>query len=211
MKKGYVVNRIDPIYKGCHAIVAAPGPSLTPEVVEKLREVKDRYLIVGVGDTYRCIDFLDEHYACDARWWKVHGPKILNLSYKFSSWCYDDEGMQYGAKKIEGKGDKGFSKDRRLIHFGQNSGFQALNLCYLWGISRMILVGFNMQKVENKSHFFGNEREGNLAINSPYNRFAQNFFDIEHGIKKTIVNCTTDSALTAFRVEDLDEELRKRK
>jgi hypothetical protein len=86
------MSDIPRLYPEAHCIVAAPGPSLTADVVEKLRSVKDRYAIIGVGDTYRAIDFLDEHYACDDRWWKVHGPTINQTRPGLRSWCYDPGG-----------------------------------------------------------------------------------------------------------------------
>ena len=206
-----VVKKIPPIYKGVHAIVAAPGPSLTPDVVNTLREVKNKYAIFGVGDVYKVIDFLDEHYACDARWWNVHGEKLNSMYPNLSMWCHDSDGEKYGAKRVHGVGSAGFSTNPSLIHYGSNSGYQMLNLAYLWGCTKMILVGYNMKKVGSKSHFFTGKREGNLQVNSPYSSFAAKYNTIQKDIRDMIINCTPDSALTAFRVEDLDEELRKRK
>ena len=57
------MSDIPRLYPEAHCIVAAPGPSLTADVVEKLRSVKDRYAIIGVGDTYRAIDFLDKRFC----------------------------------------------------------------------------------------------------------------------------------------------------
>lgn len=70
---------IPKLYPNCQAILAAPGPSLTTEVVNILRDVRDRFVIIGVGDTYKVIDFMDEHYACDGKWWRIHGDKINEL------------------------------------------------------------------------------------------------------------------------------------
>jgi len=197
---------IPPYYKGAHAIVAAPGPSLTEEVVEQLRAVKDRYAIIGVGDAYRRIDFLDELYACDAKWWKVHGPRIHELKPTFRSWCYDEEGIKWGAIKVEGRTGAGFSTDNSKIHFGSNSGYQTLNLCYHWGFSKILLVGFNMRQVGGKTHFFEG-RDASLSTLSPYNKFVQAFNSIQKDIAAKIVNCTPDSALTVFDKSDLEKEL----
>ena len=199
-------ERIPQLYKGVHAIVACPGPSLTLEVVEQLRAVKDRYLIVGVGDTYKLIDFMDEHYACDGRWWKVHGKSVNKLCPNVNLWSHDVEGIEFGARKVNGVHRPGFSTDPDIIHFGSNSGFQALNLCYLWGVSKMILVGYNMQRVGTKTHFFTG-RDPSLRIESPYKNFVKQYDLIQQNIKNRIVNCTPNSALTCFRKNDLEVEL----
>ena len=198
------MSDIPRLYPGAHCIVAAPGPSLTADVVEKLRSVKDQYAIIGVGDAYRAIDFLDEHYACDDRWWKVHGPTINQTRPGLRSWCYDPGGTDYGAIKVQGEGKDGFSLTNDKIHFGSNSGYQTLNLCYLWGFSRMLLVGFNMQKLGGNSHFFTG-RDPTLNNNSPYPNFSKRFNTIQPDIKKIIINCTPQSALVAFRKANLDD------
>jgi len=202
-----VVSEIPKLYPNCEAILAAPGPSLTESVVEQLRAVKHRYVIIGIGDVYKVIDFMDEHYACDARWWNVHGEKINELRPGLSSWCYDEDGRKYGAKKVDGVGKNGFSTDPKRIHFGSNSGYQALNLAYLFGCTKMILVGYNMMKVQNKSHFFDYPREEGLQLNSPYPSFAGKFTSIQPEIRSSIVNCTHPTGLKAFRQSTLEEEL----
>lgn len=204
--KGYKVESIPALYKNCQAIVVAPGPSLTPTVVEQLRSVKHKYAIVGVGDVYKLIDFMDEHYACDARWWKFHGPKINKMRPGLSSWCHDEEGMNYGAKQINSSADPGFSTDPSKINQGANSGFQALNLAYLFGFTKMYLVGYNMQRVQNKTHFF-DDRTPSLAINSPYGKFAANYNQIQPDIRKRIINCTPNSALKCFQKQNLESLL----
>ena len=204
--KGRKVEIIPKLYENCQAIIAAPGPSLTPEVVEHLRSVKHKYAIIGVGDAYKLIDFMDEHYACDGKWWKFHGPKINKMRPGLSSWCHDEEGLNYGAKQVNTTKSKGFSTDPKIIHQGSNSGFQALNLAYHFGFVRMYLVGYNMQRVKNKTHFF-TDREPSLAVESPYNKFVQNYNLIQADIRERIINCTPDSALTCFRKTHLKNVL----
>lgn len=206
MKPGTKIEVIPKLYPNCEAILMAPGPSLTPEIVERVRQVQHRYVIIGVGDVYKIVDFMDEHYACDARWWNVHGDKINQLRPGLSSWCHDDDGKKWGAKQINGKGNAGLSTDPKQIHHGSNSGYQAINLAYLWGCTKMILVGYNMMKVNGQSHFF-KDREGNLQINSPYPSFAKKFASIQADIRENIVNCTHPTGITAFRRSTLDEEL----
>ena len=206
MQPGSKIEVIPKLYPNCEAILMAPGPSLTKEVVEKVRSVRDRYVIIGVGDSYKIVDFLDEHYACDARWWNVHGEKINELRPGLSSWCHDDDGRKWGAKQVTGKGKAGLSTDPKLIHHGSNSGYQTINLAYLWGCTKMILVGYNMMKVDGKAHFFGQREEG-LQMNSPYPSFASKFTSIQQEIKDTIVNCTHPTGLKAFRISTLEEEL----
>lgn len=204
MEESY--TQIDRIYLNCHAIVAAPGPSLTEEVVEILRSVKHKYLIVGVGDSYKLIDFLDELYACDDRWWDIHGEKVVSMYPNLRTWAHSKNVKQYGGNQVKTINSKGFSEDSFAIHQGSNSGFQALNLVHSWGCTRILLVGYNMQKVAGRSHFF-TDRHPDLNKASPYNNFVEAYNNIQPHIREKIINCTPDSALTAFRKSRLEDEL----
>jgi len=194
------------LYPNCHAIFCATGPSLTDEVVEKIRAVRHKFLIVGVNDAYKKIDFMDEHYACDAKWWKVHGDKINEMYPHLSKWCHDREGAEYGAKIVKGKNGEGFSQDNSYINTGCNSGYQVLNLGYHWGITKSLLVGYNMKPINGQTHFFQG-REPTLRTQSPYNKFIKNFNTIQPEIAKTIINCTPNSALNTFYKQPLEEAI----
>jgi hypothetical protein len=60
---------------------------------------------------------------------------------------------EYGINRMPGVSRPGLGKT--LIHFGGNSGYQAMNLAYLWGVKKMILLGFDMKMTHGMSHFFG--------------------------------------------------------
>lgn len=193
-------------YRNKKFILCATGPSLTKEVVETIREYKDDYIIFGINDSYRLIDFLDEHYACDGKWWRMWGNDFREKYPKLSAWCYDDEGIQWGVKPTTGFFRSGLSLDQKYVHFGSNSGYQALNIAFLMGGRKFILVGYNMQRVGAASHYFGDHPPG-LNNASPYKTFVDNFLTIPENIRQLIVNCTPNSALRGFRTEDLRREL----
>lgn len=196
---------IPKLYKGFPIIIAGIGPSLTSDVIEIMRKYRDTHVILGINDAYKIIDFMDDHYACDARWWKVHG-EIINKKYPdLRLWCHDEEGEKYGAIKVTGKTGSGLSTDPTYIHTGLNSGFQALNLAYHWGCSKIILVGYNMGGLNGKNHFFEG-REKTLSVSSPYPQFAEQFGKIQPDIKDIVVNCTRRTQLKAFRIGNLEEE-----
>jgi len=93
-----------------------------------------------------------------------------------------------------------------LIHHGKNSGYQAINVAYLLGCTRIILLGYDM-KGGPEAHFFGLHPEG-LRRCPDYGKFVAAFRSIdpdEYGIE--IINCTPGSALDAFPKRPLDEVL----
>lgn len=194
-------------FKNKPAILIATGPSLTEEVVETIRKYKNDYVIFGCNDSYQLVDFLDIHYACDARWWSHHIEQINSLRPGLRSWTQHEEtSIQYDLNLISGKYEKGLSLSSDLIHYGSNSGYQLLNLALLFGCNKFILVGYNMRAVQGKSHFFG-EHPQKIRSTSPYNKFVEAYRQIQSEFKPHIVNCTPDSALTMFRNNNLEDEL----
>jgi hypothetical protein len=185
----------------------ATGPSLTEEVVEYVREHKGDHIVFGCNDVYKICDFMDVHYACDTRWWAFNGEEFRKLFPTQESWTQCQKSAEkFGLNFTKGKHDTGLSINPDLIHFGSNSGYQQLNIAFLMGCNKFILLGYNMQHTQGKSHFFG-DHQGGMNNNSPYKSFLQKYGTIQEPIKKLIVNCTTESALQTFRKSTLEEEL----
>lgn len=199
-------------YRNKPAVIVATGPSLTVDVVTTLYEYKDSYVFFGCNDAYRAVPFLDEHYALDHTWWDFH-KNSANSMGKEASWCgwldiCRDLNLQY----VGGRDKEGLSLDNEAIHWGDNSGFQVLNLAVLMGCTKFILVGFNMGVPEGeKKHFFGDHPKQCIQ-NSPWEGFKKSFqyvADMQPEIAKEIVNCTPKTALQCFRIGDLETELKK--
>lgn len=195
-------------YENKSAILFATGPSLTEEVVETIRPYKDKFVMFGCNDAYTIVDFLDEHYACDNNWWSHNGEKFREVRPELSSWsqAVDTVLEPFNVTHIDGAHKEKLSTNNAFIHYGSNSGFQTLNLAYLMGIRRFLLVGYNMRMVGGKKHFFG-DHPAPLNKSSPYNQFVNAFKTVQPEIKQLIINCTPNSALDMFTFMDLEEAL----
>jgi hypothetical protein len=96
-----------------------------------------------------------------------------------------------------------------VIHFGSNSGYQAINLAYLFQATIIYLLGFNMQQVNGKAHFFGSHPNKHGMVDGSYHAFVHQFDDLavdltSEGVQ--VINCTDNSALHQFpkaRLEDV--------
>lgn len=194
-------------YKNKKAILMASGPSLTEEVIETIRPYKDDFVIFGCNDIYRVVDFLDVHYACDTQWWDTWGKDVKERRPNLESWTQcKSSSEKYKINYIKGQHKPELSISNNKIHYGSNSGYQQLNLAFLMGCSYFILVGYNMQRISSKTHYFGDHPK-NLQRNSPYHKFIAAFKTIQPEIKELITNCTTNSALTMFKQKDLRDTL----
>jgi hypothetical protein len=88
-----------------------------------------------------------------------------------------------------------------MIHFGGNSGYQAINLAFLLGARRILLLGFDMGYGKSgKRHFFG-DHPGGMNVPSPFPDFINSFRSVaaqapDLGLE--IVNCSRETALDCF-------------
>lgn len=205
-------QRIPSCYPNRAAVLFATGPGLTPESVELIRpyHASGKVVAFGCNDSYRLVDYLDVHYACDGPWWKIHKDKVFQkLPPDCQVWTQDKKTAQdLSINLILGKHQNGLDLEQRdNIYFGSNSGYQLLNIAYHYGIRKFLLVGYNMGVVDHKTHFFGDHPQG-LAKTSPYKKFIENYGTIQQEVKDMVINCTPNSALTCFNKLDLEEALK---
>lgn len=200
----------------CPVVVAATGPSLTPAVAARVRRARwpeEKCRVIAVNDAYRLLPYADILYACDAGWWRIHIEDV-RASFHGEKWTTHegnkpdqvnykgDFPADWGVRFVRGRDGQGFSADPRVLHYGSNSGFQAINLALLKGATRVILVGFDMRRVEGRAHFFGDHPDG-LCNTADYGKFAQRFVPGP----VPILNATPGSALTRYPMVDLEHEL----
>jgi hypothetical protein len=155
----------------------------------------------------------DALYGCEPRWWDVHkdcngfeGEKWSTHDKKNT--CNDkiEHSEKYGINLVKGAPGPGFSRDPSVISYGDNSGFQAINLAILFASPYIVLVGFDMS-YKDKGHFFGDHPEG-LFRQTEYEKFIRHFdkaAELLEGV--TIINATPGSAMHSFPMMSLEEAI----
>jgi hypothetical protein len=198
---------IDRRWEGRTVVVAATGPSLTQEVADRCRG----HAAVAVSDAWRLLPWADVLYACDAAWWRYHRgvPDFAGERWTSHGAGNDkqDIASTYGLRCVAGAQGVGFSRRQDVIHYGHNSGFQALNLAILLGAARIVLVGFDMRVVDGRRHFHGDHPHP--LINADPRRFVPHFeraaASLPAGVE--ILNATPGSALTCWPIVPLVDAL----
>lgn len=157
----------------------------------------------------------DKLYGCDTRWWNYHKGVPDFPGEKWSTHQKDaaanDKAQvaeDYGVNLVRGERAQfaGFSTDPGCIFYGDNSGFQAINLAVLLGSPYIVLVGYDMS-AKGKGHFFGKHPDG-LHNQDNYERWVPEFDAAAaklDGVK--IINATPDSALTSFETAQLEDAI----
>jgi hypothetical protein len=123
-------------------------------------------------------------------------------------WTQDAEAaQQFGLRWIRGEGTAGLG--RKHIHWGGNSGFQAINLAYLWGAKRIILLGFDMQvSPAGDSHWFGEHPKHQGFLNpTKFNSWIRHLETLGRDLSDAgidVFNATRQTALTCFPLIPID-------
>lgn len=192
---------VDRRWIGKRVIVAASGPSLSKEMAT----LCNGELVIAVNDAYKLFPNADVLYACDLSWWEINKFVPDFSGERWTSHSISPKNSKQNLSNselfhiISGRNAPGFSRDQSVIHYGNNSGFQAVNLAILFGAEEIILIGFDMRPVDGKNHFFG-EHKSPLRGNHSFNMWIHHFNEAAKTVPKNIriVNSTPNSALKCF-------------
>lgn len=99
------------------------------------------------------------------------------------------------------------------IHQGGNSGYQAINLAWLWGADAIVLLGFDCSNAKDgKAHWFG-QHGPRLTQRQPFSLWQANFPALAQDLCSNgarVINASRSTALDCFErmaLEDVPEVL----
>jgi hypothetical protein len=188
------------------------GPSLTMQQVEIARQ--KGFTLAGCNSTALDVADLSVLYACNYEWW-VHFWESVK-DHPAEKWTTSREASKrFGVNWIAETNKPGLSTDPKLVHHGHGSGYTLLNLVYLMGAERIVLLGYDLKYARDydpKScypggtprHYFGEYPSG--LMHWPSERVKNGVHEELIGLYKSvtkqglveIVNATPDSALECF-------------
>ncbi len=153
-----------------------------------------------MNDAWRLAPWADVLYACDGRWWDAKRPLEGQTSPRLQVSQDQDACVRYGLTYVASMGGAGLCRTPGVLHQGLNSGYQAMNLAYHLGATRMALLGYDMQRTGGRSHWFGDHPAG-LQVPSPYLEFAARFPALADDLRSEgvqVINCSRETALACF-------------
>lgn len=195
------------IWPGSTVVCIASGPSLTADDIEVVHRAHDagQVKVIVINTTYQLVPWADCLYACDARWWKWHEGAMGFHGLKYSLQAV--RGKEYGVTVLKNTGTTGLELDPSGLKTGHNSGYQAINLAVHFGATKIVLLGYEMQRSKDgKVHWHGDHRQ---APSVPFVLFLPAFPTLVKPLRDVgvhIVNCSRNTALNAFpksRLEDV--------
>ena len=185
--------------------IIASGPSLTKEQCDYVR--KSGWKTIAINTSYKLAPWADVIYGCDGAWWHQNHR---NLPEEAEKWTQDKNAhINLGVNYVEAKWGAGLNtktKPHIQIHHGKNSGYQAINLAYHWGVSRIILLGYDMQHTRGKAHWFGDHPKS-LTNAHGIEGWVKDFAFLARDLKSEgvqVFNCSPETALTCFERVELE-------
>jgi hypothetical protein len=189
-------------------VVLASGPSLTTEQVDHVRRAVGIKSIV-VNSTYETFPEADVLYGGDFLWWKAN---YLDVRKHFKGECWTQDRTsadRYGLRWVKGVNRDGLSlKD--FIHLNGNSGMQAVNLAYLWGFRRILLLGFDMRLGPKGEKHWHADHPAPLVQAQVFSEWVHKGAKLAAGLKAAgceVINCTPGSAWRDFPESTIEKEL----
>lgn len=196
-----------PDWSGQVCAIVASGPSVTQEQVNQLR---GRCRVIVVNNNFRLAPWADVLYAADGRWWLQYQDALTFSGLKVTQ--DRNTALHHKLHLVhlleEKPTESRISIDRRgYLARGGNGGFQAINLAVQFVSRRHLWIGFEFRG----EHWHG-KHEGNLRNPSEHTMkdWAETLDrqrEVLDGLGVQVINCSLDSALTAYRKLPLEDAL----
>ncbi len=195
------------------AVVIASGPSLTAEDCElvRLARAADLVRVVSVSNAWKQTAlWADQFFAADQRYWKAYAGKMMlaGVSKDRMVTCCNVSASIHHIARVRAANRPSIGTYQ--LHTGGNSGFMGLNLAFLYGSRRIILLGLDCQPGPKGERHFDGDHPSPLVQVMPFKEWVHRFERAAPDLKKhgaTVINCTRSSALTCFATGKLEEEL----
>ena len=208
-----------PIWAGCTVAIIASGESLSTEQcaqVEEWRAMRADARVIAINTSFRRAPFADILYACDGVWWRTVDPET-RVSYFAearklfpleSLWTQDETAAkEFSLRFIASRRGADLSMHPGVVAQGANSAIQAMNLAVHFGTKRFILLG-----VDGRGKHWHADHPSPLSNSLPHRAWRGSFKTFAADLSAQgidTVNCSPGTAVEAFRLGDLTEELAK--
>ena len=191
--------KIPKLYEGRTVFILGGGPTL-PGL---LRDIDlSNVPVIGVNNAFRFPN-VDVLWFADSRfywWYKKDIDKYNGLKLTYNRHPELLGGLHYveSLNIVQGTAGSGLSDTK--VKFNSSSGGSAVNVAYLLGAKRIILLGFDMRFVDGKSNWW--QYDQFPKTDKGYANFIRPFYKIKEDAYKLgveILNATPSSALDMFR------------
>jgi len=207
-------------------VIIGSGPSLTKNQINYLFSQHQNVTTIATNNNYKLAPWADYVFASDLRWWREYYDDVCDTVENHTE-LRTIEGVtkplfKNRKERIPLYWDYVFRDFERLssnpfdLYHGGCSGLLAMEYVRLLGEvnepKKIILIGFDMQHTEGKTHWFGDHPKGFINANA-CDRWI---YEIEKMMPHyrqfniDVVNCSLQTAIPdkVVRRNKLEEELK---
>jgi hypothetical protein len=186
------------IWPNSTVFILGGGPSLNDVDFGLIKDQK----IIGINNAYQLGDWVDVCYFGDTRWYSWHSEKLSDFGGLIVH--SSNVNSRHVKRLLRGK-SMGIDTRKKYVAWNYNSGGSAINLAYHLGARRIVLLGYDMRRVDDQANWHQGHPN---AKKNPYERFLRCFPEIkkdadELGVE--ILNATPDSELKVFPIVKLKD------
>lgn len=195
-----------PDWSGKTCVILASGPSLRAH--DCVTVLNSGAHVIAVNTTFRLAPQADVLYAGDFLWHKVNHSEYVK-TFKGQVWTGDSTAAErYGINRIKCVNRPGLGLTN--LHANGNSGFQSLNLAFLFGCRRILLLGFDMKPGSRGEKHWHPDHPGPLMQAQCFDEWVHKSALLAKDLEREgceVVNCSRDTALTCFPRSTIEKEL----
>lgn len=193
------------LWTGETVVIFGGGPSLEATQVQKA--ITAGWKRIACNDAYR-LD-LEADVLCwgDARWYGWNAGDLERHRGMNVTWVPRPVYPRYAVRRLERRAANEKLSTVPTGIVAESTGQGALNLAYLLGATRIILVGFDMKAVYGRMnwHDFHQRQEDPALYPSRYIPAMAAAGAMLNELGVEALNATPDSALTCFPMVDLED------
>ena len=202
-------------FEGETVICIASGPSITQDQIELIRSTS--HPVIAVNNTFLIAPWAYIIFDSDILWWYRYYDDVAEIC-SGELWTIDGVGDHFvkRTRKVDPPINQvGFDRELGLgnvrVNHGGNSGYIAVNLAYLMGAKKIVLVGYDHKHSNDQTRFHGDHDRTHFRKNAEdTDRWLSNFTWLAYDLKASgvdLVNCSLDTAIESCRKGILENEI----
>lgn len=204
--------RIPRAWPGETCFILGRGPSLRGFDASVLRGAGR---VVVINTMFRAAPWADALYFCDRTFWQDYGAEIRQVFT--GRYLLSVGAAASGVGHLRNSGPKGLeTDDPAAVRHGTNSGYQAINAAYHFGVKRIVLLGYDMH-VDGGAHCDNDLPDRGKTLDQFARQLRDNmlprFSCLVEPLAKAgveVINATPGSALKCWPYRPLAEILAER-
>lgn len=163
---------------------------------------------IATNNSFHLAPWSEALFFMDHHWFKQHELKLASyhgIKVSIAQQFKDKPGVKFlyrGSKTM-------LSTSPNMVNNGNNSGYAAINLAYLFGVKIIILVGFDMRIVDSQ-HNYHNDHTRKMKDDIYVREYIPNFETLKEPLWKngvTVFNTCLDSGLKCFPFIKLEDTI----